>query len=374
MDIAAAWTPLCEEFIYLRSLENKAQTIAQIPVGELLKLDAWEGKYALVTYQGAQGYVTANYIQPADSAYFSSRLQTVALSESYSHAQMVADLQTLQDKYPELVAISSIGQSAEGRDIPVMRIGSSNAKYHVLLQGAMHGREHFTACLLMAICDISLSRNLFANSDVCYHFIPMTNPDGVFISQSQALSDGQAEIYQSDIANGHTDKSQSAYAQMWKANALGVDMNRNFPSGWEVSLEREDPSSERFRGDSPLCAPESIALADYTKAYDFSATLSFHSHGSVLYYRYGTKEPVNTLSYRLALAVSEITGYTPVGGSDGTSGAGYKDWAMDALDIPSITVEIGSSQTPLARRDLYNTFARFENFIPAIEQWLAENY
>lgn len=371
IDITTAWTPLCEEFIYLRDLEDKTQIVSQIPVGALLKLDAWQGKYALVTYQGTQGYVTANYVQPADSAYFSSHLQTVTLTETYSHSQMLADMQALQDKYPALVQISSIGKSAENRDIPVMRIGNPDSKHHVLMQGAMHGREHFTACLLMAISDISLSRNLLANSDVCYHMIPMTNPDGVFISQSQALNGMQEEIYQRDIASGYTDKSSNRYAQMWKSNALGVDLNRNFPSGWENSLERPLPSSERFRGDYPLCVPESIALADYTRAYDFSATLSFHSHGSVLYYAYGSRQPANDLSYSLALAIQEPTGYRPIGGYDGTSGAGYKDWAIDALGIPSVTVEIGSDQTPLVRRDIYNTFARFEGLLPTISAWLS---
>lgn len=372
IDITTAWTPLCEEFIYLRDVENKGQIISQIPVGALLKLDAWQGKYALVTYQGTQGCVTTNYIQPADNAYLSSRLQTVTLTEAYSHSQMLADMQSLQNKYPALVQISSIGKSAENRDIPVMRIGNPNAKHHVLMQGAMHGREHFTACLLMAISDISLSRNLLANNDICYHMIPMTNPDGVFISQSQILNDAQTEIYQGDVACGYTDKSSNHYAQMWKANAVGVDLNRNFPSGWENSLEHPLPSSERFRGDYPLCAPESIALADYTQSYDFSATLSFHSHGSVLYYAYGSRQPANDLSYALALAIQDTTGYRPIGGYDGTSGAGYKDWAIDALGIPSVTVEIGSDQTPLARRDIYNTFARFEGLLPAISAWLTK--
>ncbi len=373
VDLSAAWTPLCEEFIYLRDTADKSQILSRIPVGALLTLDAWQGKYALVTYQGTQGYVTANFIQPADDAYFTARLQTVSLSETYSHTQMLADMQTLQKKYPAQVQLSSIGKSAEGRDIPVMRIGNPDAQHHVLMQGAMHGREHFTACLLMAIADISLSQNLFASNDVCYHIIPMTNPDGVFISQSQTLNSNQTEIYQNDVSCGYTEYTAKTYAQKWKANALGVDLNRNFPSGWEESLERPLPSSERFRGDSPLCAPESSALADYTKAYDFHATLSFHSHGSVLYYCYGTKEPVNTLSYRLATAVSKTTGYQPIR-YDGTTGAGYKDWAMDALKIPSITVEIGSSQTPLAQRDMYNTFARFENFIPTMNQWLTDTF
>lgn len=152
---------------------------------------------------------------------------------------------------------------------------------------------------------------------------------------------------------------------------MGVDLNRNFPAGWENSLEHPLPSISRYRGESPLCAAESKALAAYTQSRHFDATFSFHSHGSVIYYAYGSKQPVNDLSYSLALAVQAQTGYIPIGGSDGTSGAGYKDWAMDALGIPSVTVEIGSTQTPLEARDIYNTFSRFEGLLPAISTWLA---
>ncbi|MBQ3529722.1 MAG: hypothetical protein IJA47_04425 [Oscillospiraceae bacterium] len=362
------WTPLCESFIYLRDLDMST-IVCQVPLGAELLLHEWQGKFALVTYNGRQGYVTANYIKPLDTEYVTKRLTVLSPATQYTYDQMLADMAALQAAYPDTVAVSSIGKSELGRDIPVMLVGNPQAPNHVLMQGAMHAREHFTAWLLMAIMDHSLSAKLLSDN-VCYHVIPMSNPDGVCISQSRTLNGSQTEIYQSDLSCGYTSYDSKTYAQKWKSNALGVDLNRNFPSGWEESLEHPLPSSERFRGSSPLCAAESKALADYTQGRHFSATLSFHSHGSVLYYAYGSKQPVNDLSYSLALAVQQPTGYRPIGGYDGTSGAGYKDWAIDALDIPSITVEIGSNNTPLEDRDLYNTFARFEAFIPAIDQWL----
>lgn len=366
------WTPLCESFIYLRDLD-KTTILCQVPLGAELLLHKWHGKFALVTYNGQQGYVTANYIKPLDAEYFTSRLTILSPTTQYTYDQMVTDMAALQAAYPDTITVSSIGTSELGRNIPVMIVGNPQAPNHVLLQGAMHAREHFTAWLLMAIADHSLYAKLL-DEDVCYHVIPMSNPDGVCISQTQTLNDNQGEIYQSDIACGYTTYDGKTYAQKWKSNALGVDLNRNFPSGWENSVEHPLPSSERFRGNSPLCAAESKALADYTQSRHFSATFSFHSHGSVLYYAYGSKQPVNELSYSLALAVQQPTGYSPIGGYDGTSGAGYKDWAMDALGIPSITVEIGSNSTPMENRDLYNTFARFEDFIPAIDQWLNDTY
>lgn len=369
---ANIWTPICNEFINLRSKPDGGSVIAKIPVGAVLKLEHWHGKYALVNYQNQQGYVGSNYIKPMDEAYFSQRLQVVSPTDKYTFEQMQADMDALQSKYPQLASISFIGFSEEDRKIPVLQIGNPDAPHHVLMQGAMHGREYMTAWLLMAIADYSLSQGHLSDGAVCYHIIPMSNPDGVVISQTETLNETQKAIYQSDLNLGYTTYSASVYAEQWKANALGVDLNRNFSSGWEVSLEHTAPSSEKYRGEAPFSAAESIALRDYTRKYDFSATISVHSHGSVIYYQYGKKQPVNALSYNLALAVEKVTGYTPLG-YDGTTGAGYKDWAMDALGIPSLTLETGTWYTPMPMQELYNTFARCENLIPTISQWLKDS-
>lgn len=365
------WTPICNEFINMRATPDSNNVLAQVPVGAALTLLQWSGKYALVTYGDMQGYVASNYIKPIDEDYFAKRLQVVVPVDQYTYDQMWADMSALQSKYPQIANISVIGYSEEGRKIPVLQIGNPDAPRHVLMQGAMHGREYMTAWILMAIADYALSQGQLADGAVCYHIIPMSNPDGVIISQTKTLNETQQAIYRSDLALGYTNASASVYAEQWKANALGVDLNRNFSSGWEVSLEHISPSSEKFRGSGPFSVTESMALRDYTLQYDFSATVSVHSHGSVIYYQYGTKQPVNDLSYNLALAVKEVTGYTPLG-YDGTTGAGYKDWAMDALGIPSLTLETGTWYTPMPRQELYNTFYRCENLIPAINQWLAD--
>ena len=371
IDFSTLWTPICESFINLRNAPN-GTIIGNVPVGAELTLLKWYEKYALISYNGQQGYVGANYIRPIDEQYFEKRLQVVTPTTAYSYEQMLADMASLQAAYPDLVQIGVIGKSEAGRDIPVIILGNPDAPKHVLMQGAMHAREHFTAWLLMAIADNSLAMGHLTDQSVCYHVIPMSNPDGVILSQTQTLNDTQTKIYQQDLTYGYTTYGKEYYAQQWKANGLGIDLNRNFPSGWEGSLEHTVPSSSHYRGESPLCAAESKALADYTQSRTFAATFSFHSSGSVLYYRYGNKQPVNDQSYQLALAVEAVTGYIPMGGSDGTTGAGFKDWAMDALGIPSLTVEIGAYTTPLEQRDIYNTFARFENFMPALSGWLAQ--
>lgn len=361
------WTPNCKEFISLR--DGSGSVIAEIPKDAVLYLKSWTGKMAKVSYGDIEGYVSTDFIMPYDQDYLAKSLDTVAPTSTYTYSQMVADMAALQAKYPGVVTLSSIGASELGLDIPVMLLGDPNAPYQVLLQGAIHGREHMTAWLLMAMADYWLDHSLFSYGNVCYHIIPMANPDGVTISQTQTLNDAQREIYLSDLAYGFTAQSESEYARQWKANGLGVDINRNFPSGWETINARLLPSSEGFQGLEPFSTAEAAALRDYTLQHTFQATLNYHAFGSLIYYEYGAKEPVNSQSRALASAVKRATGYSLVG-SSGVAAAGYKDWVMDELGIPSITVEIGVTSPPLAYREIYSVFARNLGALPSVAMWL----
>ena len=369
-DVGSEWIPICESYISLWADTNASKRIATVNKGETLILQAWQGKFALVTYNDVEGYVYSNRIQPKETDYFTKHLQVLKPTTKYTYAQMQADSVKLRELYPELVALSTIGTSEYGVDIPVIRIGNGNAKYQVLIQAAIHGREHFTAWLAMALIDYTLYTDQL-NKDVCYHIIPMTNPDGVNISQSGKLDEEQEKVYWADLYFETARLNMHEYAVQWKANALGIDLNRNFPSGWAESNARTETSSEEYRGEAPFVAKEVLALRDYTLANDFDVTISLHSHGSVLYYKYGKKQPVNNQSYDLALAVQKVTGYVPTA-YDNTTGAGYKDWVMDELGIPSLTVEIGNFETPMQDEDIYNTFDRCKTLLPVIYHWIIQ--
>ena len=366
--IPTTWSANCNEYISLRSTPG-GEVIAKIPKGAIIQLQSWDGKYAEVTYKGMEGYVLTNYIMPEDASYFADTLDTVVPTNVYSYEQMIEDMEALQTQYPDVISVSSIGTTELGRDIPVIRLGDLNAKYHVLLQGAIHGREHLTAWLLMAMPDYWLDHGILGYGDICYHIIPMTNPDGVIISQTGELNDAQHEIYLSDKQNGYTSKSESNYATLWKANGEGIDINRNFPAGWDSIDDRTGPSSQKYQGSKPFSAAEAVALRDYTLKYAFDATISYHATGSLIYYSYGDKEPVNTESKSMAKAVREISGYD-LTSSNGIDGAGYKDWVIEKLEIPSLTIEIGCEEAALAEREIYSIFVRNYRVLPAVARWL----
>ena len=366
------WKASCNEFISLRTEPSSASArIVKIPDGDTFELLGWEGKFARVRYQEQEGYVLCDYIRPQAWDWSSRLLKTVPFTETYSYERMLQDMDTMVEEHPELVRRASIGTSELGRDIPVLLVGSEDAEHQVLLQGAIHGREHMTAWLLMALTDYWLERGMEQlTDDICFHIIPMSNPDGVVLSQTGNVTGEAAKIYAADLAQGNGRGDLREYAARWKANGLGIDLNRNFPAQWDgISEHRTGPSAELYKGDAPFCAAESRALRDYTLSGDFDATVSYHASGCTIYYEFGDREPVNSQSLSLGRAVEAVSGYTLTDSAELTGG-GYKDWVMESLGIPSLTVEIGCDAAPLDEAELYATFARNCGVFHAIRRWL----
>ena len=185
---------------------------------------------------------------------------------------------------------------------------------------------------------------------VALHFVPMTNPDGVALSQyglsairSDSLKEQILASYRRDVETGRTDLDLEAYLPCWKSNAMGVDLNHNFPAQWD-RLPAASGSYANYKGPAPLSEPESRALADLTTGRTWAATVSYHSMGNIIYWDTENSRCADA-SLALAEAVSRVTGYAP----DPDMGkGGYKDWVQtNGQAPPSITIEVGSVACPM---------------------------
>lgn len=369
-----------QEYISLRkSPSTSAERVAKISAGDEVTLLAFDGKYAQVkTADGQSGYVLSGYLAPKEKDRTLSSLTTAELSENYTHSQMKKDLNALAKEFPKSLRIEEIGTSINGKTILVARLGNPDAERHVLVHAGIHGREHMTSLLLMKQLEYCLRNPDNAQvgasissllDDVCLHIIPMINPDGITISQSGKGNDTTKAIYQADLAGGLVDVSYEEYLSLWKANAKGVDINRNFNAGWHELGGRSAPSYSHYKGKSPHDQPETKALADYTKRYNFDATISYHAFGSCLYWQYGSDQRVNDQSNSLAKAIRKQTQY-PLSSSGGLDAGGYKDWAMDVRSIPSVTVEIGTRECPLPMDEFATIWQRNRLVLPAVAAWV----
>ena len=67
--------------------------------------------------------------------------------------------------------------------------------------------------------------------------------------------------------------------------------------------------------------------------------------------------------------MAEATGYS-LSPASGVDGAGYKDWAIDGLGIPSLTIEVGYGSAPLPLRNLTTAYLRNRTVFARIAGWL----
>lgn len=283
--------------------------------------------------------------------------------EKYSYDQMVQDITLLKQRYSNYMQVNTIGTSLDGRALYDCIIGNPAAPRHILIQGGIHGREYLNPMLMMQQMEMALANYSTGSfhdvplstmfSQVAIHFVPMTNPDGVTISQfgmdgirSQQLKDAIGTCYVMDTAAGRTTADPGTYLSRWKANAQGVDLNLNFDALWPDVNSTEFPSYSGYKGSAPGTEPETQAMMNlYNSQYPWKAVIHYHSMGDVIYWDIlGNK--VQAESSELAQLMSNVTGGYRILPSEG--GGGYKDWIqLSSKPVPSVTLETGKIACPM---------------------------
>ena len=86
-------------------------------------------------------------------------------------------------------------------------------------------------------------------------------------------------------------------------------------------------------------------MAAFTLANRFDLTLSYHTQGNVIYWKYDDLEPPR--SYEIARRLSAVSGYTLEITPPESANAGYRDWFILTFDKPGYTVECGLGINPL---------------------------
>ena len=319
-----------------------------------------------------------NVIQTGDYLCFQSSL--------YTYGEFQRDMAALQKNAGAALRVDEIGQTVDGNKLYDFRVGNPAAERHLLVFGGIHAREYITAQLVMRqlvqlLSDQSTNgsyeniavRELLSNTEI--HFIPMANPDGISISQLglEGLHTEAVRETVRQIAAKDGKALTESYLRQWKSNANGVDLNRNFDALWESYNDHlGHASADHYKGTSPECELESKALADLTRQFQFDATLSYHTQGEVIYWNFGQEGELKNMSLLLANRVSELTGYRLDGNFHALDTAGYKDWAISKLGIPSLTIEAGHGGNPVDPAQMDAIWRENRNVVPMTLKLLKE--
>ena len=137
----------------------------------------------------------------------------------------------------------------------------------------------------------------------------------------------------------------------WKSNINGVDLNLQFPAGWEEARKIKfsqgftSPAPRDFVGYGPLTEPESLALYDFTLEHNFNLILAYHTQGQEIYWQFQNYAPEK--AEEIGEKFAEVSGYVLAEVPFNSSFAGYKDWFLQTYKKPGYTIEAGLGENPL---------------------------
>ncbi len=205
------------------------------------------------------------------------------LSVLYPWLRLVASM------FPTHAELITIGQSAEGRDIPALRLGSKSQpgdphdeRHTLLVVGGTHAREWISISTTAYVAYSLVTRyghpQFHAVTKLLDHFdivfVPVLNPDGYEYTWT-------------------TDR-------LWRKNRQstslpfcpGIDLDRSFRFEWDGHGNADNACSDDYAGPAPLIAREAQVLTEWARnetKYNnttFVSYLDLHSYSQEVLYPY----------------------------------------------------------------------------------------
>ncbi len=237
-----------------------------------------------------------------------------------------------------------LGRSVLGHPIWAIRIGEGTPRG--VLVATHHAMEDIAGKLLLLYGEVSMKRPCYGE----VWMIPCLNPDG---TRLRLCPDPASPLFERQIRmnGGSLDFSH------WQANGRGVDLNHNYPTGFDAyrvlerQLEIPEGAPAKYSGCRPLSEPETACFLGFVESICPAYVLTLHTQGREMYLG-GTKDMrVKMWAQLLARRV----GYT-VCEPEGTALYGGLTDHLATRGIPSITVECGVGENPLPPSCLSSLF------------------
>jgi parallel beta-helix repeat protein len=268
----------------------------------------------------------------------------------HNYTEIARTLIYLNETYPNIVDVFSIGKSWENKDIYCIRLtdeSNTHPKPKLLFVGYHHARELITAELPLYFA-VEAATNYGTNETITrmlnyseIYIVPALNVDGFnAVKQNEWQrkncrpidDDGDGRLDEDPPRDVDGDGYISHY-YFWNGTYYrdmgyegidtdgdgssnadfvgGVDLNRNYGYHWETSGEGLYNWSEQYHGSAPFSEPETQAMRDFALQHDFEYAVSFHSGTEVIYYPWAyttIPTPDDGLFREVAIGLSDLTG------------------------------------------------------------------
>ncbi len=256
-----------------------------------------------------------------------------------TYSMMWKGIEDLCKEYPEILSYSVYGKSTKGRNLFLVKMGSGSKKG--LVVAGIHGNEHLTTAYALRCieeyCRTYKNGGKLGNYDLkelfskyTLYIAPNCNPDG-----SEIAHNGDSPLV---AISGGLNRDE------YKANANGVNLNRNFPFFFEGIVEYgTTPSNQNSKGPSGGSEIETKELMALCNENSFAFMLSLHVRGNITYWSDIITKDAGGITSGLCSKIQNVTGIVKV--SSPTSkpssyGGGFENWFRYTYQRPGICVEL----------------------------------
>lgn len=237
--------------------------------------------------------------------------------------------------YRKTFDVKCLGTTLFGRKIFAVERNLNKDFATAIFVASTHAREFITTDLLCRFIDDGLFDDVV---DFNVSFVLMHNPDGVELAKQGIVSVPECFRDKVLFINGGSDDFSK-----WKANGLGVDLNNNFDAKFGTNVHSRVPSPSGFVGSWAESEPEVKALADYVRSKKMFFAIAYHSKGEEIYFNFFQDRLRLKRDGLIAKRFSKSTGYK-IRNVEKVSSGGFKDWCVEKVKIPALTIEVGSDE------------------------------
>uniref|UniRef100_A0A914V4Z8 Peptidase M14 carboxypeptidase A domain-containing protein n=1 Tax=Plectus sambesii TaxID=2011161 RepID=A0A914V4Z8_9BILA len=267
-----------------------------------------------------------------------------AIDQYHSEDEINGWFQSLATAYPDLVTVTSVGNSLQGRPIQLIKIGKSTGQPKKIfwLDGGIHAREWVAVSTCLYIVN-ELVMNYQTNAayadlinTIDIYIAPSVNPDGYEYSRN-------------------TDRMWRKTRSGPRSGCYGVDPNRNWNFKWNFVGTSSNPCSETYDGPSAFSEVETQVLSNFLLANkaQIKAYVSLHSYSELWMFPWSYATHTYTTDHQdyVALSQQAVAAISKKHGTKyqwGTApdilyavGGGSFDWAKAVAGIKwAITLEL----------------------------------
>jgi len=304
----------------------------------------------------------------------------------HNYTEVINTLVYLNDTYPNIVDVFTIGKSWQNRDIHCVRLTNENIthpKPKVFFVGYHHARELISSELPLYFA-VEAATNygkkatitqMIDNSQI--YIVVALNVDGFEAVQANEWQRKNVHPFDEDgdglvdedppddeDRDGHIEALWERNGSVWSfirwegidddGDGLlnedwigGVDPNRNYGYAWNASTQSgsTNPQSETYKGPIPFSEPETQAMRDLALQHDFKYAISFHSGIELIIYPWGYTDTLTLddslfreIGGNLSSAVNVPYGQS--GGGLYTASGLWDDWMYGNRSALAFTCEI----------------------------------